>query len=108
MIYIISYKEINKGAIKGTFTVQLPKWGDMIIEEMTLFEKSGRQWVSYPSRSFEMNGEKKYKHFIRFPDKKVDQQIKDKILESLTDWLKNNPQSGSFKTNDLLPEDLPF
>lgn len=91
MIEILSYKEVNKGAVKGSFSVKLKKWGDMIISEMTLFEKSGRQWVSYPARQYEKDGEKKYMHYIFFEDKKVDQQIKDKILEALLEFMKRSP-----------------
>lgn len=108
MIEILNYKEINKGAVKGSFSVKFKKWGDMIIHEMTLFEKSGRQWVNYPSRQYESNGEKKYMHYIWFEDKKVDQQIKDKILETLTEFLKNKPQSGSVTPEADPFADLPF
>lgn len=49
-IKILNYKSINEGHKKALFSVQIPEWGNVIVNFCTLFEKEGRQWIGFASR----------------------------------------------------------
>ena len=58
---ITDFKSLNRGALKASFNVLIPEWG-MTIRSCALFEKDGRRWIGYPSRTYDdpENGKKKY------------------------------------------------
>ena len=62
---IVNYKEIKRGHLIASFDVTMPEW-DLGIHECKLFEKDGRKWIGFPSRQYEMNGEKKYFEYVIF------------------------------------------
>lgn len=93
MIVIENYKEINKGALIAKFNAIIPKWGDFIIHEMCYFKKDSKRWVTYPQREYEKDGQKKYFQYNGFKDMKMNDTFKNKILESIDEYLKKNPSS---------------
>lgn len=62
---IIQYKPVDKGATKGYITLFVPKW-ELTIYNITLYEKDGKMWISFPSKSYEKDGQTKWFSFMRF------------------------------------------
>ncbi len=89
MIEILNFKFLNKGPLIGTFTVKLQKMGGMVIRECTLFEMGDKRWVNLPSRTYEVDGKKKYFSFVIFEDRATDDKFKDLIMKSVTEYMKN-------------------
>lgn len=98
---IQNYKMVGKGCLKSKFDVMVPQW-QMTIRDLTLFEKEGKQWVTFPSRSYEgQDGGKKYFEFIAFP-KEVRDRFQIKCLEML------KPMQPAQATVSSHNEEVPF
>jgi hypothetical protein len=61
---VANWRNINKGCLKGSFDVTIPAYG-LTIHECKLFEKDGRQWVGFPSRTYTSGGEEKHFDYVR-------------------------------------------
>ncbi len=79
---IHNYKEINKGALISSFTIQVLKWG-VEIRECTEWNKNGKRWIGFPNRQYEKDGVKKYFSFIGFPEKEMQGAFELKALAAL-------------------------
>jgi hypothetical protein len=73
-IEIVRYQEAEAGARKGFLSARVTEWG-LEIQDMALFEKDGRHWVSMPSRKV---GEKCWP-FLRFVDKERADRFSDAV-----------------------------
>lgn len=80
---IKNYKEINKGAVIAKFDLEFEEWG-LTIRECLLLHGSKGYWVSYPSRQYEKDGEKKYFDFVVFT-----KYMKNKLNVDILEKLKN-------------------
>lgn len=114
-IEVIKYRPIDKGFLKGFISIYIPKW-DFEIHSLQLFEKSGRRWLSFPSRSYEDQGETKYFPFMRFKSKEITEKFNQKVLEALSKYLRmhENEHTRKLTPNDHSDkffqedEDIPF
>jgi len=105
MIKILGYKEVNKGAILGSVSIQIEKWS-LTINRITVFQKDNRRWISMPSESFEKDGEKKYFPLVKFDEREVMDRFSRHVLESLDEYLlKLNAQEPRRHEEQ---EELPF
>lgn len=110
MIKIIRYFPVNKGAIEGNISIEIIEW-NLTINDITIFNKDGRRWISFPSRQYEVENVKKYAPYIVFlPEHKA--LLEKRIFsELLTYQPKDAPPAqaqqgkGSAVTNN---ETLPF
>jgi hypothetical protein len=103
---ITKYKEINKNSLQGTFTLKIPKWGDFLIHEMTYFKKDSNRWVSFPSRGYEKDGEKKYYSYCFFEDPAVLKSFSNKVLAALDIYFETHKaemQIPSSRNNEEIP-----
>ena len=62
------FKEMNKGSLLGFANIYIPKWG-IEVYGISLFQKGDRKWVSFPSREYEKDGEKKYLSHLKFRER---------------------------------------
>jgi len=65
MIECIKYIPVNKGHCLGYANLYVSTW-DLEIFSVGLYQKEGKRWVSFPSRLYEKNGEKKSLPYLRF------------------------------------------
>ena len=101
MVKCIKYKSYVKGTLLGFADIFVPKWG-VEIYSLTYHQKDGKRWVNFPSREFEIEGEKKRMSYFRFPDsghytlfcEKVKEAIETKIKE--TQGKKNDESDSTF------------
>ena len=114
---ISDYKPIGKGAMVASFNLTLPKWSSFQIMGLTLFESSGKRWITMPSRAYddpENPGKKKYFQHCRFKDQEIDKKFKEAIIKALDEHVKTlAPVSqsmgyGSSKAPMEDSDDLPF
>lgn len=85
MIEITNYKAINKGALVGSFAVKMPTW-NFFINDINLFQKEGRRWISMPSRSYEKDGQTKYFPFCGLMNKDAHDRFQEHALKALDRW----------------------
>lgn len=88
---ILRYRVLNKGLLRGTFDLKIPKWGNFIIYEMGHFIKNGHEWVSFPSKQYEKDGEKKYFSYCRFELPETGRKFSDQCLQAIKQYFENNP-----------------
>lgn len=110
---ITAYKPIKKGTLEAIVSVSVPKWGDFIIREMCYFVKGSQQWVSFPSKMYEHNGEKKYWSYMAFKDQSTDKVFKDKVVAAIQGHVALNgdeqfPKSANAPSQQQENSDVPF
>lgn len=75
-------------ALQGTFTLQVPQWHNVIIEEMSLFQKGTNRWVAFPSRAYQsQDGAKKYFHYARFEEQQTMRDFSHAVCKALDAYL---------------------
>ena len=63
----IKFHPHHKGSLRGFADLELPS--GLIIRGCTLFEKDGREWVSFPSRSYtDKDGATKWQPLVEFAE----------------------------------------
>lgn len=97
---------MNKGALKATFSVTLPKWANFTIHNMTFWESNGRSWVNFPGSSYEKEGKKKFFQYCKFEDSKHQEAFQQALMKLLDEELKKS--STSKQETAFIQEDLPF
>ncbi|MFO7745451.1 MAG: hypothetical protein R6V36_08710 [Psychroflexus sp.] len=70
MIECTKYTRINKGSCLGLATLFIDKWG-VEITGISLHQKNGKRWISFPAKQYEKDGQTKYMPYFRFPDKNL-------------------------------------
>jgi hypothetical protein len=93
MIEIQSYKEVNKNSLTGTFSIKIPKWGNFIIKDLCYFKKNTQRWISFPSRTYEVDGQKKYHPYALFEDAQMMKSFQEKVLQALDEYILKNSTS---------------
>lgn len=100
-----NYRYVGKGAVVGFINIFVPKWG-LEINDITLFMKDGRKWISFPCRMYEKDGEKKYFPYIRFKNKDHSVAFQNKVLDALDKFCsQNSSESVSTSSDDM---EIPF
>jgi len=90
-IEVIKYHKINGSTfMMGKFSLKIPKWGNFIIHDMSYFQKGHQRWVSFPSKQFEKDGEKKYMPYNKFEDDKTLKAFQEQVLKALDEYFKLN------------------
>lgn len=111
MIEISKYTQIGKGSLVGRFNIRIQKWGGFVIREMTYFQKGHQRWVSFPSKQFEVEGEKKYMHYNLFEEPSMQAAFQEKVLKALDEFFKKNNESSQMNSQQNLEnnyEEIPF
>lgn len=109
---VLNFKPINKNSLLATFSLKIPKWGNIILRDMTLFQKGSHRWIGFPSRQYEEAGQKKYFSYMQFEDKQTKEVFDKKVLEVLETYIAALPKEPEFKQLDAFEqtevEPLPF
>ena len=100
-IEIVSYKQVEKGSLKGIVTIRMSNVG-MEIKDLCVFEKAGKRWVNLPSKQVkDKTGEMIYAPVIEFFDNRKRELFRDAVLDALDAWRKakvlNDPMMGLFR-----------
>lgn len=89
---VLKYKEINRNSLRGTFDLKIDKWGGFIIRDMSFFQKGNNRWISFPSRPYDKDGEKKYYNLNLFENPETMREFQSKALQSLDQYLATAPE----------------
>ena len=87
---IIRYKPIQKGCVLGSFDLMIEKWGDFIIRDLTLFQKNGQRWITFPSRQYEKEEKTNYYSYNLFKDPKTFNLFQEEVKKSLDRYFENS------------------
>jgi len=101
-IEIRDWKEINKGAVVASFTAYIPKW-QLMIRDMTYFEKGDQSWVNFPNRKYEKDGETRYYAFVMF-----EEEARNRFNEACLKEIHKKREAVSVHSEQNLDEEIPF
>ncbi len=77
------YKAVNKGALKGFFTLVIYPTGQKIIDCKHM-EKDGQTWVAFPSKEYtKKDGTKDWFPLISYLNKEYQQALQQAIIQQL-------------------------
>lgn len=108
MIEITRYTQIGKGSLVGRFNIKIEKWGGFVIRDMTYFQKAHQRWIAFPSKQFEIDGEKKYMHYNLFEDPKNQAAFQEKVLRALDEFFSKNNELETQNKSENNQNELPF
>lgn len=86
MIQILECKQQKKGSLLATINIKLPKMKNFVINNITVWEKNGKRWISMPSREYESEGKKKFFAHCRFEDRDLNDQFQNAILDAFEQY----------------------
>ncbi|MFQ5685064.1 MAG: hypothetical protein ACE5GV_00240 [Candidatus Scalindua sp.] len=82
-IKILNFKRVNEKYKKAVFSIQIPEWGNLILNFCTLYCKNGREWINLPSRrGDEKNGEGIYTPYLAL-SREIEDRLKGATKEAL-------------------------
>ncbi len=83
MIKIVKFAPRDKNTLKGFLTVEMSKIG-LELRDLTLHQKNGHHWISFPSREWtDEQGEKKWTPYIKFTDKEMLERFQKAVIYEL-------------------------
>lgn len=103
-IVCLDIRGVKHETLKAIAKVKLVDWG-LIIADVKLLHKNDRYWASFPTKMFEVEGEKKYLQLIQFEDPKAGKALLVQICDAILSDMKIATESY----REIAAEgDLPF
>jgi DNA-binding cell septation regulator SpoVG len=90
-IQCLDVRGVKHETLKAIARVKIEQWG-MILNDVKLFKKNQNTWVSLPNKMYESEGEKKYFPLVQFEDKKVEEDVKNSIRDSILKFMELGQQ----------------
>lgn len=102
-VEVMRYTAVNKGNLLGFCDIFVPKMG-LEFRDCAVMKKDGERWISFPARSYEKDGEKRYKGYVKFREQEHAQAFSDVVIKEL-DSKHLQPESSDPSEQY---EDIPF
>jgi hypothetical protein len=80
-----SWRPFQKNTLLGFMSMELPS--GLVINDITLHEKSGSRWTAMPARQYELNGEKTWAPVIEFAGKESRAAFQELALSAIDRYL---------------------
>ena len=87
-IIITRFTKQEKPVLKAFFSIQIPQYAGLCVNDLAYFEKGDQRWISYPQKPYEKDGEKKYANVVFFEEK----AMQNVILQALDEYMKKSNQ----------------
>lgn len=89
-IQISDWKPYAKNTLRGFFAAMLPS--GMVLHGLTLHERNGTYWISFPAREWvNAQGEKQFSPIVDFRDRATGDRFRDVIFAALNRHLEKQP-----------------
>jgi hypothetical protein len=86
-IKILSYRAYSKNTLRAFIEAELPS--GLVIRDLTLHEKNGRRWVSFPARQYQKDdGTSSWVNLVYFPDREKNDKFQELILDAVAAYLR--------------------
>ncbi len=82
MIECLKLQIVNKGSLLGFCDLSIPQLG-LEIFNIALFQKGPQRWLSFPSKEYEKDGQKKYMPYLRFKKKESMENFSKQVFDVL-------------------------
>jgi len=108
MIECVRFKSYEKGCLQGFATLYVVKWG-LEIHGCALNMKNGGRWVSFPSKEYTENGEKKFIPIMHFRDKAHKDKFSEMAVKAIEEFCAKEKEAEEFEQPaSTIEEDLGF
>lgn len=103
----MEFRSYSSGSLVGFATLYVPKWG-VVVKDISVFNKEGNRWISFPSREFvSKEGEKAYNPYIKFRSKDHHEAFNLLAIKAIDDYALRQTETSVHGGNP--PEDgCPF
>ena len=90
---ILKYIPLDKaGCKKAICDIKMLMWGPFIIHGISIFEKDGKRWITFPSDEYEKEGKKKWSQKCHFETENMTEAFRKEFFKELEKYQKaNNP-----------------
>jgi hypothetical protein len=84
MIRCVRFRAYEKNTLKGFADLELTRVG-LVLRDCTLHEKKGKEWISFPARSYQADGGTRWSPLIEFADgaTAARQQFQQQAIEAI-------------------------
>jgi hypothetical protein len=65
MIRCIKFRAYRKNTLRGFCDLELTRVG-LVLRDCTWHESHGKEWIGFPARKYEVNGETKWQPLVEF------------------------------------------
>ncbi len=87
MIEIIKFTPVQRDTFQSIVDIKIHKWGNFIIRGVKVFEKNDQRWISFPTREFEKDGEKKHAAICSFEKSSTQDLFHQRFFESYDKYI---------------------
>lgn len=77
--------------LQAFFTIQVPQWHNVIIEEMQYFKRGDNRWVAFPAKKYERDGQTKYFHYIHLENSVTYRAFSAAVCKAIDNFLLQGP-----------------
>ena len=109
-IKVTKYQKSERdGAFVASFSIIVPKWGNVFINRLKLFRKGEHFWIKFPEEKYNKDGEDKYFPYMGFVDRSFGDKFQELVLKAIEEYAKENAlkeqqsQSNHSSNDDELP-----
>ena len=85
-IEIVRYKIITKGHIFAIGTIKIPRWGNVLVNDISFFQKGSERWIGFPYKKAEDGS---FWPYIKFESKEIKTKFDEAAWEALEIKIKN-------------------
>src|SRR5438105_15608756 len=91
VIEVMSFKQMDKGSLKGFLSLKIPtEYDALIIRDVSYFEKEDQKWISFPSKEYmKKDGKKSWIGHLYFESKDYREAFQKDALEALDTYRMN-------------------
>lgn len=110
---VLAIRPVNKGFVKCSVDVSLQtkiegKEVPFIIRRISVFDKAGSRWISFPSEKYEKDGKKQFYEYALFKDVSHKRAFQDELFKILDSKAGGAEQGQAKIGSDYEQDDLPF
>lgn len=86
-IVCLDIRGVKHDTLKAIAKVKLVDWG-LIINDVKLLQKEGKYWAAFPTKTYEVDGDKKYLQLIQFEDPKAGKILLAEVCDAILSDMK--------------------
>jgi hypothetical protein len=84
-VKVLSYRRYSKSTLQGFVVLSI---NGLKIKDCSHHIKGNREWINFPSKSYDDNGQKKWASIVEWEDKADHWKFQDTATAALAEYLK--------------------
>jgi hypothetical protein len=107
-VKVMKYREYKKNTLCGFCEISV---NGLRVKDCTHHRKGEKQWISFPSKSYEVDGQTKWTNLLEWVDKADAWKFQDVAREALKKYFDQQKLEQAWENTppkEEQPEELPF